>query len=290
MYIAFAADAAFDFPGKAAGVERLVRKRPQLPAPGHLLLHIVEGRFVDDGLMGILDEVLRQFPFILLPMLRDGVLDVFLLQEQVACVVDVRQDVLDIGIHPSAALPCGDALGGELALCLQAGFPVEEVLEDAPDDGRFLRDDDELVAFPAIAVKTEPAVRDALLEALLYVPFDILADGPALLLRKGCQDGQHKLAVVAECADVFLLEPHLDAYLLQTPDGLEKVHGVPRKPLDGLRQDEVYLAIFGIGQHAVEGVALCRPRAGNAVIGIYARIFPFGILLDKAAVVADLRR
>ena len=290
MAIAPAADAAFDFPGKAAGIERLVRKRPQFPAPCHLLLHIVEGGLVDDGLVGILHVILRQFAFILLPVLGDGVLDIFLLQEHVACVVDVRQDVLDIGIHPAAALPCRDALGGELALCLQAGFPVEEVLEDAPDDGRFLRDDDELVPFPAVSVKIEPAVRDALLEAFLYVPFDVLADGPAFLLRKGCQDGQHELAVVAECADVFLLEPHLDAYLLQMPDGLEKVHGVPGKPLDSFRQDKVYLAIFGIGQHAVEGVTFCRPRAGNAVIGIYARIIPFRILLDEAAVVADLRR
>lgn len=290
MDIAFAADAAFDFPGEAASVKRLVRKRPQFPAPGHLLLHIVEGRLVDDGLVGILDVILRKLPFILLPVLADRVLDVFLLQEHVACVVDVRQDVPDIGIHPAISLPCGDALSGELALCLEAGFPVEEVLEDAPDDGRFLRDDDKLVAFPAVTVEIEPAVRDALLEPFLYVPLDVLADGPALFLRKRCEDGQHELAVIAERPDVFLLEPHLDAYLLQMPDGLEKVHGVPRKALDGLRQDEVDLAGFGIGQHAVEGVALCRPRAGNAVIGIYACIFPFGIFLDEAAVVTDLRR
>ena len=119
VHIADAAMRALDLPGKAAGIETLIRQRAKFPAPFHLLLHVIKSSLINDSGMRALHIILRKLTPVLPPVLGDGVCDKLFLQEQAARISDVRKDNLEVGIHPAAAVPRGDALGGKLPLCFQ---------------------------------------------------------------------------------------------------------------------------------------------------------------------------
>ena len=74
------------------------------------------------------------------------------------------------------------------------------------------------------------------------------------------------------------------------PDGLQQIHRVPRKPADGLREDNLDITRLTLLHQPEEFLSLCRSGAGNRVIRENTRIFPFGILLDQLAVIGNLRR
>ena len=190
--------AAFDFSREAGRVQGLIGKRSQFLTPCHFPLHIVEDCLVDNGFVVIFDIVLGQFPVILFPLFSYRVFDVFLLQEQVSRVCDVCQDNFDIGVLPSTATPGGDALGSKFPFRFQSRLTIKEILENAFYNSGFFRDDDKMVAFPSITINLEPSVRYALLEPFPCSPFDVLADGAALFLRKGREDGQHQFPVACQ--------------------------------------------------------------------------------------------
>ena len=148
--------------------------------------------------MRIFHIILRELTSILLAALSDRVFDEFLLQEQVSGVGDVRENHLDVGIYPPAAVRRGDALGFKFTLGLKSGLPIKEVLEDATDDGGFFWLDDQLVAFPSVAVDAEVSVRDTLFHTLANAPFHIVAEVGDFLLCEGGQQGHHDLAVAGE--------------------------------------------------------------------------------------------
>ena len=289
MHKALSAVAALDLPGEAGDVQALVGESSEFPASGHFFLHVLESLHVDDGLVGVLHVILRELALVLPALLGDRVLDEFLLQEQVAGVGDVGKNNLDVGIHPATTVPRSNAFGGKLALRLQTGFPVKEVLEDALHDGGLLRDRDQLVTFPSVAVHPEVPVRDAFFEALLDGPACVLRDAAAFLLRKRSEKGQHQLAVVGQGVYVLLLELYLDAQLLQVPDRLQQVHRVSGETADGLREDDVDLPSLAVRHHALKLGALVRAGAGDEVVRVHTGKFPFRVALDELVVVADLR-
>ena len=106
------------------------------------------------------------------------------MQEKVSRVGHIGQHHLDVGIHPTAAVPGCDALGSKLPLGFQPGFPVQKVLEDSLYDFRLLRHDDQLVTLPAVTVDTEVSVGDAILHPFSDAPFHIVGNAAALLLGK----------------------------------------------------------------------------------------------------------
>ena len=107
---------------------------------------------------------------------------------------DLPQNAADRALVPSEALLRQDPI------CVQAvddGFqplPGQILRIDSPDNLRFLRDDDVLSAL--LPVPQHNAVPwSALFEVLSDAPLLILTDRAALLLRVGCEDRQHQLAV-----------------------------------------------------------------------------------------------
>lgn len=176
VHVADSAVRTFYLAGKAADVQAFVSKRTELLAPRHFCLHIVEGLLVDDGFVGVLYIVLRKFSVILPALFADRVLDEFLLKKEVSGVSHVREDLLDVGINPPAAFAGRDSLSSKFPLGLEPRFAVEEVLEDPLHDGSFLRDNDQIVTFPSVAVDPEVPIRDALLHALSDSPFHVVAD------------------------------------------------------------------------------------------------------------------
>ena len=213
-YITASANAAFEFAGKAGNVQGLICKSAQLLTTGNLCLHIIEGLFVDDGLVGIFHIELRQFATILFAFLGQWIFDVFLLQQKIAGVGHIGKDHLDVGIYPALTVSGGNAFCGKFSLRFKAGLPIKKVLKDASHNGCFLRYDDQLVAFPAISEHSEVAVGDALLHALASTPFYIIAQADNFFLRKGGQQRQHNLAIAGKRIDAFFFKTDLDAQLL----------------------------------------------------------------------------
>ena len=80
------------------------------------------------------------------------------------------------------------------------------------------------------------------------------------------------------------------AELFQVSDRVQKIHGVPRKPLDRLGEDDVDVSGFTLSQHAIELFTLFGAGAGDPVICKNASVFPFGVLLNQCAVIAHLCR
>ena len=251
-YIAASAATALELAGEAGNVQRFICKSAKLLTTGNFCLHIIEGLFVDNGLVGIFHIEPRQFTTILFTLLGQWIFDVFLLQQKVAGVGYIRKDHFDVGIYPALTVSGGNAFCGKFPLRLKAGFPIKEVLEDASYNGGFFRYNDQLVAFPAISEYSEVAVGNALLHAFSGTPFYIVAETDNFFLCKGGQQCQHDLAITGKQIDVFFFKADLDAQFLQVTDGLQKVHGVSCKAGDGLGKDNVDFAILAVLEQSLK--------------------------------------
>ena len=71
----------------------------------------------DDGSVGVLHEILRQLPTVNFAFLADGVLHIFLLEQKVARISDVAEDLSDRGIAEVLALIGFHTHLGKLLLC-----------------------------------------------------------------------------------------------------------------------------------------------------------------------------
>ena len=240
--------------------------------------------------MSVFDKILWHLAVILPTVLGDRVFTVFLLEEHVPGVGDVCQDDLHIGVHPRLSLPGINASVHQGPANLNPGCAFHVLGIHPADDICFLRYDDQFVVLPLIPENAELAVGNALLEPLDRAPFDVFGNAAAFFLCEGSKDGKHQLSVAAQGIDVFLLEAHLNAEVLQVPDRVQKVHGVPRKSLDRLGEDYVDVSGFTLSQHVVELITLFGAGAGDPVIRKNASVFPFWVLLNQCAVVAHLCR
>ena len=168
--------------------------------------------------MSVFDKILWHLAVILPTVLGDRVFTVFLLEEHVPGVGDVRQDNLYVGIHPRLSLPGINASVHQGPANLNPGCAFHVLGIHPTDDLCFLRYDDQFVVLPLIPENAELAVGNALLEPLDRTPFDVFGNAAAFFLCEGSKDGKHQLSVAAQGIDVFLLEAHLNAEVLQAPD------------------------------------------------------------------------
>ena len=164
--------------------------------------------------MRVLHIILGKLAVVLFPLFGNGISNELFLQEKVSRVCDVRQHHLDVGIHPAASLPRGDALGCKFPLCFQSRLTVQEILENPSHNLRFLRHDDQLVTFPAVSIDAEFPIRYALFKAFSCSPLHIFRNAAALFLRKGCKDSEHQFAVTAHGIDMLLLETYFHTNVL----------------------------------------------------------------------------
>ena len=79
-----------DFSAEAGQVQGFVGPWPESLSAGHLLLDIIEGFLVNDGLVCPFDIILGQLTVVLLALLGDGIGDIFLLKQQVAGIGHIR--------------------------------------------------------------------------------------------------------------------------------------------------------------------------------------------------------
>ena len=107
-------------------------------------------------------------------LFADGVKRVFLLEQQVPGVGDVFEDGPNRAVGKMHPLHGLDAHLLQLFFRCLSGEALQEIVVDEPDDFGLLWLDDQMVAFPTVAVNQEPSVGDALLKALPGAPFDVL--------------------------------------------------------------------------------------------------------------------
>ena len=169
--------------------------------------------------------------------------------------------------------------------------PGEVSLVDPADDLRLLRDDLRLIVrAPAVAV--EVFVLDGRLSALhgaAFAPCDIGGDGFALRLCEGAGERDAQLAVLLQRIDVLLFKDDGDAQLLESPCVVEAVHRVAGEAGYRFGEDDVYLPLAAVADHAHEVLALFHRGAGDALVGEDARHGPHGVGHDLVGVVFLLR-
>ncbi len=179
------------------GLARFLHHLPLAGPAGHLLPYLIEDLFRNDGRVIVLHIHHGALSLVFLYRLADTVGGICLLQQGVANVFFIDQDVVDHLICP-ALNPAG---GGNLVL-LQLRFdlaqatPVQVAAEDTLYRLRLLRDDLRLtVRPPPVAQQLLVLEGDVpCLPALLDAPDHVFADRLALRLGKAAEQGNQKLA------------------------------------------------------------------------------------------------
>ena len=115
--IALSAPTALDLAGKAGGVDAPVCQSPKLPAARFFGLHRLVDVHRDDGLVGVLHEILRQLSAVDPAFLADGIRHIFLLEQKVARICDVAEDLPDRGVAEVLSLVGFHAHFGKLLFC-----------------------------------------------------------------------------------------------------------------------------------------------------------------------------
>ena len=151
------------------------------------------------------------------------------LQKQIACVGVVPQYLCNCLRMPFLTIPSG--LNPLLVQsCCNAVSPhaVEKFPVNAAHKLGLLRNDTVFALLHSVA--KHPAVpRNTRFKVSFNTPFLVLTDRAAFFLGIGSQNGEHQFTVRTHGADILLFEEHIDAQVLQLPDGFQKRDGVAGK-------------------------------------------------------------
>ena len=185
-------------------------------------------------------------------LVADAVGHEALLLEDVAAVFLVLKNAPDDGDGPlRAASDGGDGLCFQGVLDHAQAVTAQEAVIDLPHHLRLLRDDPGLAVL-ALLEGVQPLVLDggfALPHGLALAPLHVLADGLALPLGHGPQQGEQQLPIGFQGVDVLFLEQDGDAQLPQGPHIVEAVYRIPGEPGDGLHQHQVDLLLPALADH-----------------------------------------
>ena len=220
-------------------------------------------------------------------LLGEGGGRVSLLQQGVACITLILQDVIHSLIFPYPS---------RCVLCVQdfrdfPRIPAGEVfVEDTPHDLSLLLVDSKAFPVQPEAPGGAAGVELAAFHPALIAPAHIAGDGFALLLGEGGVDGGDELAAHIGGVDALALEADVDAQLLQLPHRLQTVLCVPGEAGDGFDEDLVNEPSAAVRHHTLEILPLCGGGAGDALVGVDIHHAPLGLAGDQLGVVAVLRR
>ena len=215
--------------------------------------------------------------------LADTVGGICLLQQGVANVFFIDQDVVDHLICPTLnPAGSGDLVRLQLRLDLTQAAPVQVAAEDTLYRLRLLRDDLRLtVRPPPVAQQLLVLEGDVpCLPALLDAPDHVFADRLALRLGKAAEQGNQKLAGLRQRIDIFLFKDHTDAVGPEHPHHFQAVHRIPGEAGEGFGEDQVDSAPFAGGDHSLELRPLFHACAGYAFVSENTGHLPIGVLTD----------
>ena len=257
-----------EFPGEAVGVGRIEAQRC---APLEFLLGGIKQGRGDDGGVAVFHIILRHLALVNLVFLGQEIRTESLLEQRLAFVFFVVEDVADGIIAPfGPAGGRGNAAPGQVPGDPAEGFPLHEEPVDIAHALGLLVDDLELAVL-ALPVAEEPLIGHVdhpLCKAAAHAPGDIFRNAPALLLGEAAHDGNEQFTLGIQREDVLLFKIHLYAALLQLADGGQRIHGVAGKAADGFCDDQVNPPLHGSGDHGVEAVPVADAGAGDALVRV----------------------
>ena len=284
-----AAVSALELTGKDADRALAV---PALGAGSHQRLHHLEGLRIDNGLVVVLDVVLRDFTLVGLFLLGQKIYSEGLLQQRITLVLFVGENAFDVaGVPVVLAAGRRNAFFGQRPGNLEWRLALQEHSVDALDQLGLFRVYHEVVVRPhVVAQKSLERNRDlAVCKPLPLAPCAVLGNGPGLFLRQRGHDRQQKFTLAVEGPDVFFFKIDLDVVLLEFPDGSQAIDCVSGKAADRLRDNQVDLAVKGICNHLPELLTLFGIGAGDAFVRIYPDELPIIPAIDVIRVVVNLR-
>ena len=184
----------------------------QAGPPCHLLLHLLEGGPVDDGRVGVFHVVFGELALIFHLLAAEQIQGEGFLEDGVAHVLLVLQDVAHRVVAPiSAAAGSLETVRRQILADLAHALAHQVPGEDTPDGGGFGFVDLRLsIRALAVAEKViEVIMDDALLEPGLVPPADVGRHGLAFRLCLTHQEGEDHLIGHIEGVGIFFFKPEL---------------------------------------------------------------------------------
>ena len=210
-----------------------------------------------------------------------------LLQQQVADILFIPENLRDAAFHPFAAEFGRDA--ARIQFLADGEAAIAEAAEGK----------DQLDRFGLIRDNRDPPVihmiphdlcggRYARLEFIPNAPLAVFGYGTAFFLGERSEEGKHQLSVPAGGMHILFLEENVNPEAFQLAGGFQERDSIAGEPAHGFRDDLVDLPGAAIHEQALEFGSI-RPGAGAGIVGIDPGVNPEGIPLDVFAIITHLR-
>ena len=260
-------------------------------SPNQFLLHPHENVSRNDGLMVVLYIILRDNAVVLHPGLVQKIGGIGFLQESVADVFLIAENLVD-----GAGVPFGFASACQNAVPLQTGSDLVhtvsfQILPVNAFDHFGLGGINDQMAFRVLRIAEKPIVNDlhlSVLVAELQTQLHILAQRLTFLLGQRCHDRNQNFSLGVHSVDGFLLEIDRNVLFFELADVFQAVQCIAGKPADGLGNNHVDVPSHAFVNHAVEFGALFGVGTGDTVISEYSGEFPFWIFMNVLGVMLHL--
>ena len=184
----------------------IIREASHFLIPCKLLLYTFEGVHIDDRLMVILHQVLRQFPRIQDLLFGNRVFDECLLEKGIPGVSDVPKNEADRTYRKGLAVDGSHTFSEQFLRCFHVGAACEEVIENPLYHLGFFGNNGKFPIHPLVPKNSVAGISNPLLKSFVDRPFCIIADGLALCLCHRCHKGQHQFPFFRQRINILFLK------------------------------------------------------------------------------------
>ena len=242
--------------------------------------------------MIILDQIHGKLSRVLYNLFVDTVLCKGLLHQNVPTVFFISQDAPDLGNIP---LCSARRIQHLLLFQAQPDHPqacsLQILIKDAADSLCLIR----IYLWISSVIQIIPIElleingSFSLFHSLPLTPPDIGADRFTFRLGEGTHEGDNQFRVRFQRIDILLLKNDVDSHTFQCTNVLQAVQRIPRKPGNGLCQNQVDFLLAAPADHPVEIIPVFGGRPRNTLVRENACHCPLGIGHDFVRVISTLR-
>ena len=238
--------------------------------------------------MGACDIIHRKFAPVRHQLFVNVILPVLLLEQRIAGVLFVGQEVPNAVRAPRSAEGTFTPSVVQIAADGTQALAAVEAREYLTDNGGFFLIHLNTICGNAVAEQESQVDKLSVLKCFTDAPFLVFTGRQAFFLCIGCQDGQHQLSVRAHGVEVLFFKEHINTQAFQFPDGFQQRDRISCKAGDAFCNDEVDFSGAAACQHSLKAVPLAL-GAGDGFVTEHATVKPTGVRLNQAVVIAHLR-
>ena len=203
-----------------------------------LLLYRVINFLCDDSFVVVRDIILTHLAVVFLPCFRQEIRSIAFLQKRVAHIFFVGEHLADGSFIPDfSSRYRQDALLLQMPFDTRNACPLQIHPEYQPHRFCFLRHNSQFtilslgIAHKAVMVQYDRPVFKLPDDA----PPCVLAQVKTFFLRQPAEYRDNHLAIVSMRIYMLLFKKHGNPLLAEYPEGVQRVHRIPREPADGFR-------------------------------------------------------